>query len=170
MPPFTAFSYICSDAFLLQKSLHTKSYAIVRPTPRSSCIVYNDMTHDSDLTSSITYIQTMAQQHYNNLSFLTYFHLLPPLPLTALQPGGSLPGRHISMYLPAVCLSATVANQFLINHLKVFCYTFHFPSSKLQGKLACQEDERKHGVEESNVERMGSRGRWEKKEKPNTYN
>lgn len=31
---------------------------------------------------------------------------------------GCLPGRHVSMYLPTVCLSATVANQFLINHLK----------------------------------------------------
>lgn len=31
---------------------------------------------------------------------------------------GCLAGRHVSMYLPTVCLFATVANQFLINHLK----------------------------------------------------
>lgn len=29
------------------------------------------------------------------------------------------------------------------------CDTFHFPSSKLQGKLACQEDEREQAAEES---------------------
>lgn len=32
------------------------------------------------------------------------------------------------------------------------CDTFHFPSSKLQGKLACQEDEREQAAEESKRE------------------
>lgn len=32
------------------------------------------------------------------------------------------------------------------------CDTFHFPSSKPQGKLACQEDEREQAAEESKKE------------------
>lgn len=44
------------------------------------------------------------------------------------------------------------------------CDTFHFPSSKLQGKLACQEDEREQAAEES--KREGKK----KKKRANTYN
>lgn len=37
------------------------------------------------------------------------------------------------------------------------CDTFHFPSSKLQGKLACQEDEREQAAEESKREGSGKK-------------
>lgn len=58
--------------------------------------------------------------------------------------------QHVSPYSLSLChRGKSILNKPSESFL---CYTFHFPSSKLQGKLACQEDDREQAAEESNRE------------------
>lgn len=58
--------------------------------------------------------------------------------------------QHVSPYSLSLCHHGkSILNKPSESFL---CYTFHFPSSKLQGKLACQEDDREQAAEESNRE------------------
>lgn len=94
------------------------------------------------------------RQYHNNL-------LLLPRPLSVskislLSPLHSLgvsaweARQHVSPYSLSLChCGKSILNKPSEGFL---CYTFHFPSSKLQGKLACQEDEREQAAEESNGE------------------
>lgn len=67
------------------------------------------------------------------------------------QPGGVwLGGMSACISLQSLChRGKSILNKPSESFL---CYTFHFPSSKLQGKLACQEDDREQAAEESNRE------------------
>lgn len=57
--------------------------------------------------------------------------------------------QHVSPYSLTLCrCGKSILNKPSDGFL---CYTFHFHSSKLQGKLACQVDDGEQAVEESNI-------------------
>lgn len=90
---------------------------------------------------------------------------LTPSPLLPHSPGVSAweARQHVSPYGLSLChRGESILNKPSEGFL---CDTFHFPSSKLRGKLACQEDEREQAAEESKRE-----GNEKKKKRPNTYN
>lgn len=74
--------------------------------------------------------------------------------------------QHVSPYGLSLChCGKSILNKPSEGFL---CYTFHFPRSKLRGKLACQEDEREQAADER---RMGGGGGWGGMNKrPSTYN
>lgn len=92
------------------------------------------------------------RQYHNNLLSLPRHH--PPLP-TAQGVSAWEAHQRVSPYSLSLCHHGkSILNKPSEGFLY---YTFHFPSSKLQGKLACQKDEREQAVEESKREGDGEK-------------
>lgn len=101
-----------------------------------------------------------SRQYRNNLIFTPMSSLClptPPTPPPTAQ--GCLPGRHVSASPYGLCLCHRGESILNKPSESFLCDTFHFPSSKLQGKLACQEDEREQTAQES--KRVREWGWWE---------
>lgn len=96
-------------------------------------------------------------KHPENITII--FFCSHVLSLSPPQPGGVCLGGTSACVSP-YGLSLCHRGKSILNKPSegFLCDTFHFPSSKLQGKLACQEDERG-----ARGRRKQERGEWKKK-------